>query len=198
LVEASWEKIMMSIGIMEIVIILVIGGGALLGLVGVCVAIVLASRGKSAGSWTPPKTAGLPKSIRLLGPSDSPVAESASWDGTQLVVKSDEAGSKSLFDVPLKNLEHCVITYRFKIKTDALPSAVYPEMWCRIPEKGQFFSRGLDRKVRGSNDWKEVEIPFYLQQGQQADLLHLNLAFEGRGTVRLKDIEVLASEVAVG
>jgi hypothetical protein len=187
---------MMSVGIMEIVVILVIGGGALLGLVGVCVAIVLASRGKSAGGWTPPMTAGLPKSIRLLGPSDSPIVESASWDGTQLVVRSEEAATKSLFDVPLKNLERSVITYRFKIKTDALSSAVYPEMWCRIPEKGQFFSRGLDRKVRGSNDWKEVEIPFYLQQGQQADLLHLNLVFEGRGTVRLKDIEVLATEIA--
>ena len=88
-----------------------------------------------------------------------------------------------------------MLTYRLRIKTDNLQKAVYPELWCRIPERGQFFSRGLHCKVRGTNDWKEVEIPFYLESGQKADLLHLNLVFEGPGTVRLKDIEVLSTPV---
>jgi hypothetical protein len=100
-----------------------------------------------------------------------------------------------LFDVPLNQVEQCVISYRFSIKTDNLQRAVYPELWCRIPERGQFFSRGLNCKVRGTNDWKTVEIPFFLQNGQRADLLHLNLVFEGPGSVRLKDIEVLATPI---
>jgi hypothetical protein len=84
-----------------------------------------------------------------------------------------------------------MLSYRFRIKTDNLQTAVYPELWCRVPEKGQFFSRGVNQKVRGTTDWREIEIPFYLQSGQRADLLHLNLVFEGAGKVRLKDIEVL-------
>ncbi len=82
------------------------------------------------------------------------------------------------------------------IHTKDLSSAVYPEMWCRIPKKGEFFSRGVENKIKGTNDWIQVEIPFYLQKGQLADLLHLNLVFEGEGTVRLKGIEVTSAQIA--
>ncbi len=68
-------------------------------------------------------------------------------------------------------------------------------MWCHIPEKGKFFSKGVDSKISGTNDWIQVEIPFYLGPGQVADLLNLNLVFEGEGTVRLKDIEVTSAAV---
>ena len=143
-----------------------------------------------------PDDLGMPVQIRALNPADKPNATSATWEGTELVVRSEESSSKSLFDVPLAGLEYCLVTFRFRIKTNQMAGAVYPEMWCRVPEKGQFFSRGIDRKIRGAVDWKQVEIPFFLGLDQRADLLHLNLVFEGRGTVRLKDIEVLSAPVA--
>ena len=69
-------------------------------------------------------------------------------------------------------------------------------MWVRIPRKGKYFARGLDGKVRGTNDWTLVEIPFYLETGQQqADMLSLNLILDGPGTVRLRDIEVLSTPI---
>jgi len=184
----------MSIGIMELIILLLIGGGLLLGLVifGMLLAMLRGPR-QGMSRQGLPLPAGPAASVRKLGPSDKPIAASAHWDGSELVVKSDEWATKALFDVPLDDVEQCLLTYRFRIQTNNLARSVYPELWCRIPERGQFFSRGLDRKVRGTNDWKEVEIPFYLQRGQRADLLHLNLVCEGPVEVRLKDIEVLSA-----
>lgn len=143
--------------------------------------------------FQPPKPAGPPVQIRAIGPSDTPIAATAKWDGGELEVGSDERASVRLFEVPLSDRDQCMITYRFRIKTDALKSSVYPEMWCRIPGMGEFFSRGLHQKIRGSNDWSSLEIPFYLKKGQFPDLLKLNLVFEGPGAVRLKEIEILAT-----
>ena len=75
----------------------------------------------------------------------------------------------------------------------ATPVHIYPELWCRIPGMGEFFSKGLHQKVRGTNDWVSLEIPFYLKAGQSPDLLKLNLVFEGAGAVRMKEIEILAT-----
>ena len=124
-----------------------------------------------------------------------PIAGSARWIGDELRVESQEAAIKSLFDVPLPQLGQCRIDYAFLIRTEALQSAVYPMMWCRVPEMGQFFSKGIDKKVSGTHDWTAMQIPFYLEQGQVADLLQLNLAFEGPGQVWLKQITVLSTPV---
>lgn len=35
------------------------------------------------------------------------------------------------------------------------------------------------------------ETPFSLKQGQRPDLIKLNLVCEGRGAVRIKDVELL-------
>ena len=143
----------------------------------------------------PPETTGPPVQLRAITSSDAPISDSASWYGDELEVRSDDAATQNLFDVELAQVEQCMIAFRFLIQTDDLRSSVYPEMWCHIPEKGKFFSRGVDSKLSGTNDWIQVEIPFYLGPGQVADLLNLNLVFEGEGTVRLKDIEVTSAPV---
>jgi hypothetical protein len=113
-----------------------------------------------------------------------------------LVIEAAEAGSIALFDLAVAGAERCRITFHLAIHAEALKAAVYPEMWCRIPERGLFFSRGVDRKVSGRVEWAELEIPFYLESGQRADLLHLNLVFEGAGTVRIRDIRVSSADVS--
>ena len=35
-------------------------------------------------------------------------------------------------------------------------------MWCRLPGRGEFFSKGLHNKVQGTTDWASYEIPFFL------------------------------------
>lgn len=128
-----------------------------------------------------------------MGPDDQPISQTAKWVGSELEVTADAAGVQRLFEVPLEGIEQSMITYRFRIQTGASTSSVYPEMWCRVSGFGEAFSRGLDQKVRGANNWVSLQIPFYLEKGQHADLVKLNLVFEGPGTARLTDIEVLAT-----
>ena len=61
-------------------------------------------------------------------------------------------------------------------------------MWCRLPEMGEFFSKGLDNTVSGTTDWASYETPFFLQKGQRPDLIKLNVVLEGAGTLWIKDI----------
>ena len=77
------------------------------------------------------------------------------------------------------------------MKTENLQGGVYLEMWYRFPGRGEFFSRGLHHKVKGTAWWASYETPFYLKKDQRPDLIKLNLVFEGPGTVWLKDVEVL-------
>lgn len=140
-----------------------------------------------------PKPVGPPHLVQHVGPGTGPISEAARWEGSELVIRTPVAETVRLFEVPIKGHEQCMLTYRLRIATDALKSSVYPEMWCRIPGIGECFSKGLHQKVRGTNDWVSLEIPFYLKAGQSPDLLKLNLVFEGAGAVRVKEIEILAT-----
>jgi hypothetical protein len=64
-------------------------------------------------------------------------------------------------------------------------------MWCRFPGKGEFFSKGFHNAVKGTNDWSDLEIPFYLKKNQSPDLVKLNVTVEGSGTLWLKDVQIL-------
>lgn len=160
--------------------------------IGVIVAVVvLVRRGSLTARFPPP--AGPPKILHAFSPADAPISSGARWSGSQLEVTADAAGPQRLFELPLSGFDQSIISYRFRIQTDDLKSHVYPEMWCRVVGMAESFSRGLNQKVRGTNNWLSLEIPFYLRQGQFAELLKLNLVFEAAGTVRLTDIEVLAT-----
>ena len=101
-------------------------------------------------------------------------------------------GSVRLFEVAGSTCESCRFLYRAKVKTKVLSAPAFLEMWVRVPDKGQFFSRGLDQTVSGSVDWVSVEIPFFFQKGQQADLVKLNIVFQGdKGSLWVKDVELL-------
>jgi hypothetical protein len=182
---------MFGVGPMEL---LVVGVVALL-IIGVPIAVVVAvlllARRTRAAQFPPP--AGPPTIIRALGPDDEPISGGAKWHGRELEVTSDGPGPQRLFEVTLSNLDRSMLTYRFRIQTDGVKGHVYPEMWCRVVGMGEAFSRGLNQKIRGTNNWTSLEIPFYLKEAQFADLIKLNLVFEGPGTVRLTDIEVLAT-----
>ena len=145
------------------------------------------------GGFVVPQPAGPPRRVQAIGPGTVPIAEGAHWEGAELVVRTAAAETVRLFEAPVAGHEQCQLSCRFRIATDALQASVYPEMWCRIPGMGEFFSKGLQQKVSGTNDWVPLEIPFYLKAGQSPDLVKLNLVFEGAGAVRLKEIEILST-----
>jgi hypothetical protein len=91
-----------------------------------------------------------------------------------------------------------MVTYRAKLKTENLTEQAYLEMWCRLPGKGEFFSRGLAHTVTGSNDWASYETPFLLKKGEKPDLIKLNLVVKGAGKVWVKDVELLKGPLPPG
>ncbi|WP_052315012.1 hypothetical protein [Thiocystis violascens] len=96
-----------------------------------------------------------------------------------------------LFEVREPGVERCMLTYRARLKTEGVERRAYLEMWCRLPGRGEFFSKGFQQAALGTNAWADYEIPFYLKRGQKADLIQLDLTLEGAGTVWIKDVQLL-------
>jgi len=69
-------------------------------------------------------------------------------------------------------------------------------MWCRLPGRGEFFSKGQQQAVSSTTDWAAYEIPFYLRKNQRPDLIKLNIAVEGTGTVWLRNVEILKTPLS--
>jgi len=112
--------------------------------------------------------------------------EQDSW-----VVDAREEQTVRLFEVQVPLVEQCLLSYRAKLRSEGLAGRAYLEMWCRVPGRGEFFSKGFDQHVKGKTDWGSYETPFYLKRGERADLVKLNLVVEGPGRVCIKDIELL-------
>ena len=89
-----------------------------------------------------------------------------------------------------------MLTYRAELKSAGVERGAYLEMWCRLPGRGEFFSKGLHDKLTGTTDWSSHEVPFHLKKGQRPDLVKLNVAFEGGGTVWIRAVELLRTPLA--
>src|SRR5882762_8506795 len=141
------------------------------------------------GSPTP---SGPPETVRRFSASDSPLSRdgiTAGHDGWLIEAKTPQ--TVHLFELQNPQVEQCVVAYRAKMKSEALSGHAFLEMWCRLPGRGEFFSKGLNQTITGTTDWASYEIPFYLKKGQRPDLIKLGLVIEGRGKVSMKDVELL-------
>ena len=147
---------------------------------------------KSVFRWGPPKPAGPPQVVRAVPAEEAPLTQDhVTREGDAWRIRAEAPGLVRLYDIELPRLERCMLTYRLRLKSQDVAKGVYLEMWCRVAGLGEFFSKGLMQTVRGTTDWSEYEVPFYLKAGQQADLVKLGLTFQGPGTVWVKDVQVL-------
>jgi len=96
-----------------------------------------------------------------------------------------------LYEIGKMEVDNCRIIYQAKLKTEALQGDAYLEMWCHFPGKGDFFSRALNTKLSGDNDWSSHEAPFMLQEGEKPDHVKLNVVVNGTGTVWIDDIRLI-------
>jgi len=110
-----------------------------------------------------------------------------------LRLRTKETRTFRLYELVNPPAEDCILNYRAMMKTENVEGQAYLEMWCRLPGEGESFSKGYHHAMKGSNDWAKVETPFFIQKGQRTDLIKLNLVIEGKGTVRLRNIEVVAN-----
>jgi hypothetical protein len=143
-----------------------------------------------------PEPSGPPASVRRFVPTDTPLSqECVAVPGEGWSVVGHAQGAVRLFEVPSLQAEHCMLTFRASLRSEGLDGRAFLEMWVRLPGKGEFFSRGLNQPVRGTTDWVSCETPFHLKKGQKADLAKLNLVVEGRGSVWIKEIELLSTRL---
>ena len=96
-----------------------------------------------------------------------------------------------LFEVNEVSVEKATLIYQASLQSEKLDGKAFLEMWVRIPGKGEFFSRGLDRPITGTTSWMTVATPFFLKAGQKPDLIRLNLVVQGKGRVWIDDIRLM-------
>jgi hypothetical protein len=144
-----------------------------------------------------PKSVGPPQVLRAFA-SDQPTItqrgirlEHGAWQ-----IDAGAEQTIRLFEVENPAVEQCMLTYRAELKAEGLQGRGFLEMWCRLPGRGEFFSKGYKQAISGTVNWARYEIPFYLKRGQKPDLIKLNLVVEGPGTVWLRNVELLKTPLA--
>ena len=93
------------------------------------------------------------------------------------------------------DVEDARLIYQAKIRTEEIEGQAYLEMWCHFPGKGEFFSRGLQSPLSGTQAWTTAETPFFLKQGENPDYVKLNLVIDGTGTAWIDDIHLLGASM---
>ncbi len=128
----------------------------------------------------------------VLTPSGVELDTQVTADGNgSLKVVADGPTTVRLFEVEGLDVEDARLTYRARIRTEEVRGQVYLEMWCRFPSVGEFFSRALQAPISGSTEWVSQETPFFLEKGQNPDLVKLNLVIDGAGTVWVDDVKLV-------
>jgi hypothetical protein len=96
-----------------------------------------------------------------------------------------------LFETGPLDIDDATLVYRARLRTENAQGNVYLEMWCHFPGRGEFFSRGLQSPLRGTNDWTTQEISFLLKKGEKPDNVKLNIVSEGPAVIWADDIRLL-------
>lgn len=118
--------------------------------------------------------------------------EAISSDGNgALRVEATQPTSLRLYEIDGLDVDNAVLTYRAKLRAERVEGQAYLEMWVRVAGMGEAFSRGLHAPLSGTVDWTSQEIPFFLEAGQRAELVKLNVVIAGTGTVWIDDIHLL-------
>ena len=119
------------------------------------------------------------------------IDQSVSSDGKgSLKVSLSQPTIVHLFETGPVDAENSRLLFRAKVRTEGVSGKAYLEMWCHFPDKGEFFSRGLQSAVTGTTQWTSQEIPFFLKKGERPDNVKLNLVIDGTGTAWIDDISL--------
>jgi hypothetical protein len=138
-----------------------------------------------------PGLAAMPVALRQYTTADETLSRDLAIDGEAWLIESAEPRVVRLFEVTGPDINQALLAYRATLKSEGLTGRAYLEMWCRLPGRGEFFSRGLNQPLTGTTDWASFQTPFRLKKDQRPDLVKLNVAVEGRGRLWIKDVELL-------
>ena len=87
---------------------------------------------------------------------------------------------------------------RGRVKYDGVVGDGYLELLNHFGEKGTYFTRTLSssgamKKLNGTSDWREFELPFHANSGMKPQRLTLNIVLPGQGTVTISESVTLSS-----
>jgi len=128
----------------------------------------------------------------LISQTDVSIDKDISSDGKgSLKITATAPRIVRLFETGDLGVDNARLIYQARLKTQDVKGRVFLEMWCHFSGKGEFFSRGLDRPLSGTNEWTTEETPFFLQKGSKPDNIKLNLVIDSGGIVWIDDIKLL-------
>ncbi|HSR54457.1 MAG TPA: hypothetical protein VLV83_26830 [Acidobacteriota bacterium] len=128
----------------------------------------------------------------IIAESGVRIDKEISSDGNgSLHIAAESPTTIQLYETGDIDVEAARLIYRARLRTESIEGQVYLEMWCRFPEKGEYFSRALQSPLTGTQDWTIQETPFFLRQGDNPDNVRLNLVVTGSGNVWIDDIHLL-------
>lgn len=129
----------------------------------------------------------------VIARSDVELDREVTSDGNgALRIRVDGPTTLRLFETGDLDVEDARLTYQARLRTEGVEGRAYLEMWCVFEGRGEYFSRNLDAALSGTNAWSTQETPFFLQKGENPSRVKLNLVIEGKGTVWIDDVRLLA------
>lgn len=128
----------------------------------------------------------------LLTSENVELDTSVTADGNgALKITADDTTVVKLYKTGDVDIENARLVYQAQLRTRDLQGNAYLEMWCVFPEKGRYFSRGLQNPITGDTDWTQRAILFNLKEGENPDSVEFNLVINGPGTVWIDDIRMM-------
>ena len=80
-------------------------------------------------------------------------------DGDAWLIDSDESrGGAAVRSAGPETEQSLLPTARHEVGAPHRPR--YLEMWCRLPGRGEFFSRGVNQPLTGTTEWASFQVPF--------------------------------------
>jgi hypothetical protein len=90
----------------------------------------------------------------VISLTDVSLDTAISYDGNgSLEFSAQQPTTFTIYETGDLNVEDCRLIYQAKIRTRNIQGAAYLEMWCHFPGKGEYFSRALNTKLSGDNNW---------------------------------------------
>jgi len=146
---------------------------------------------------SPPMPTGPTEKIREFGKVHRPISP-AVLDPTDNSWRFEPRapGPIRLFEAENLGVDACLLTYRAQVRTEALGGKAYLQMWCVFDGLGEYFSKGLARKVSGTSGWATYETPFWLKPGQSPSKVKLEIQVDGEGgTLWVRDVALLKTPI---
>ena len=78
-----------------------------------------------------------------------------------LRIDAEEPMIVPLFEVTDVSIENATLIYQASLQSQKLDGKAFLEMWVRLPGKGEFFSRGLDRPIKRRSDCLSWSCRFF-------------------------------------